>query len=337
MKFRSLLLIGAATSLVVGGNLHAQFPTKDLAGLRTTYTYKSVNGSNILADVYKTDGRGLHPSILLIHGGSLIAGARTTNVPHIGEYLAAGYNVVSIDYRLAPETKLPGIVADVEDAYRWIRTDGPELFGGDPSRIAVIGHSAGAYLALVAGYRFQPQPRAIISFYGFSDITGSWMSLPNPSYVGQIPMVSESVAFDAVKDVAVSSAPTPDFSVPLVDLADGRGAIYLYAVQRGIWPQLVSGHHPVVERDWFAQFEPIRNVTTEYSPTMLLHGEADTEVPFDQSVRMAAELQRAGVDHEFATNPDWNHGFDDVLGLQDPAVARAFSRVLGFLAEHLEK
>ena len=63
--------------------------------------------------------------------------------PLMDRLIEAGFAVVSIDYRLAPETKLPAIVADVEDAFEWIRGQGPDLFRADPDRIAVLGSSAG--------------------------------------------------------------------------------------------------------------------------------------------------------------------------------------------------
>ena len=46
-----------------------------------------------------------------------------------------GFALVSFDYRLAPEVKLPAIVDDVEDALRWLRGKGPELLHIDPDRV----------------------------------------------------------------------------------------------------------------------------------------------------------------------------------------------------------
>ena len=51
--------------------------------------------------------------------------------------------IISIDYRLAPQAKLQQIIQDLQDAYQWVRADGPKLFRIDPNRIAVVGHSAG--------------------------------------------------------------------------------------------------------------------------------------------------------------------------------------------------
>ena len=52
-----------------------------------------------------------------------------------GRLIEAGFAVVSIDYRLAPETKLPAIIEDVEAAFDWIRGQGPDLFRADPDRL----------------------------------------------------------------------------------------------------------------------------------------------------------------------------------------------------------
>ena len=70
-----------------------------------------------------------------------------------------GFALVSFDYRLAPEVKLPAIVEDVEDALRWLRGKGPELLHIDPDRLVVTGGSAGGYLTLLTGFRVRPRPK----------------------------------------------------------------------------------------------------------------------------------------------------------------------------------
>ena len=61
------------------------------------------------------------PALLWMHGGALILGNRTgiTRPFHAGP-LEQGYVIVSIGYRLAPETKLPAIIEDVQDAWKWV-------------------------------------------------------------------------------------------------------------------------------------------------------------------------------------------------------------------------
>ncbi|MBI2942046.1 MAG: prolyl oligopeptidase family serine peptidase [Chloroflexi bacterium] len=74
---------------------------------------------------------------------------------------------------------------------------------------------------------------------------------------------------------------------------------------------------------------PILHVTRDYPPTLLLHGDQDTDVPYEQSVTMAARLAEAEVAHELVTIPGGGHGFDREL--ERPQVAGAFHRVLTFL------
>ena len=102
--------------------------------------------------MYRAAGPGPHPAILYLHGGALIFGERAwISEAEVEVYLNAGYTVVTADYRLAPETKLETILEDVQDAYQWLVRQGPTLFNIDPSRIAVIGPSAGGYLTLLMG------------------------------------------------------------------------------------------------------------------------------------------------------------------------------------------
>ncbi|CAB1120654.1 unnamed protein product [Ectocarpus sp. CCAP 1310/34] len=60
--------------------------------------------------------------------------------------------VVSVGYRLAPEVKFPGPVKDGVSAIRWAKKN-IWAFGGDPHRIAIVGESSGANLAITSGKR----------------------------------------------------------------------------------------------------------------------------------------------------------------------------------------
>src|SRR5438045_9757910 len=92
---------------------------------RRTEIYKSVDGLDIKADIYGV-ADGKRPAVVWIHGGALIMGTRQGVPSQLRDRLLGyGYAIVSIDYRLAPETKLPAIIADLRDAFRWARGAGP--------------------------------------------------------------------------------------------------------------------------------------------------------------------------------------------------------------------
>jgi dipeptidyl aminopeptidase/acylaminoacyl peptidase len=106
----------------------------------------------------------------------------------------------------------------------------------------------------------------------------------------------------------------------------------LYCRQQGIWPKEVTGHDPDAEPEWFDRYCPVRNVSANYPPTMLIHGTADTDVPYEESVKMAKKLSQFGVKHKFLRVPQGGHGLSGV----DPAVrARVFKRAAQFLKVYM--
>lgn len=305
-----------------------------MACSKQTYVYKIVQDCQIQADVYTLPGEELRPAILWLHGGGLIFGDRNmVPLEQVEHYLAAGYTLVAIDYRLAPEAKLDAIHEDLKDAYDWIRKKGPGLFHIDPNRIAVVGHSAGGYLTLMAGFCVQPRPKALISFYGYGDIAGEWYSRPSPHYMKE-PIVSQEMAHQGVGGPVLTG----------IGFSNQRWLFYLFCRQQGLWPQEVAGYDPHTEPKAFERFCPIRNVTQDYPPTLLLHGDKDTDVPFELSNQMAATLQQYQVSHQLIIMKGFGHMFDifadgfpngDPIGLKHPKVAEAFETVLVFLKEQV--
>ena len=97
-------------------------------------------------DVYAPAGVTGAPIVVSIHGGALREGDKAQQ-EFVGQRLAAaGFVTVVINYRLSPSVTHPAHVQDAAHAVAFTRTHARD-FGGDPSRLFVIGHSAGAYLA----------------------------------------------------------------------------------------------------------------------------------------------------------------------------------------------
>jgi acetyl esterase/lipase len=322
---------------------------------KTTVAYREIDGHKILADVYRPQDTTIRPVIVWIHGGALITGNRDLEKPEditrfllafakaggalimdnrdlenredVARFLLAfakaeGCAVVSIDYRLAPETKLPDIISDIEEAFRWLAGDGANQFHLDPRRIVVVGASAGGYLTLVTGYRVWPKPKALVALYGFGDLIGDWSSKPNPYPFYNLRKISREEAESQTDGTVISDS----------DKRKGEGSsIYMYYRQNGLWPEGVSGFARSTIADQITPFEPIRNVTPSWPPTLLIHGTLDTDVPYEQSELMAKKFKEKGVPSTLIPIEHGEHLFEG----GDPQKIRETYKAMGeFIKEH---
>lgn len=102
-------------------------------------------------DIYSPLKGKLHPVVVFVHGGSYLSGDKLSSVFHKASWFTSHDLVfVSIDYRLSPRVKYPSHAEDVVDAIGWVYKN-IGRFGGDPTKMFLMGHSAGAQLvALVS-------------------------------------------------------------------------------------------------------------------------------------------------------------------------------------------
>lgn len=136
-------------------------------------------GARRKLDIYApavVNGRSL-PVIVFIYGGSWANGTKE-GYHFAGRALAAqGFVTFLPDYRLVPEVRFPGFLTDCADAVRWVRAHARD-YGGDPDRIVIVGHSAGAYngAMLALDSRLLGKDRAAIK--GFAGLAGPYDFLP---------------------------------------------------------------------------------------------------------------------------------------------------------------
>lgn len=294
--------------------------------VKTTVTYREVDGHKILADVHRSEGEEIKPVIVWFHGGALINGHRegiSRQIMNLAQ--ERDYAVVSFDYRLAPETKLPDIISDLEAAFRWLAADGAKQFHLDPNRIVVSGGSAGGYLTFVSGYRAKPRPKALVPFWGYGNLTDEWYVQPSPHPRHNWRKVSAEEATKQTDGTVISDSRQ----------RQGQGGmIYLHYRQRGIWTEMVSGFDPGTEAEKIAPFEPVRNVDDNYPPTLMIHGTADTDVPHDQSVQMVEQFNEHHVPHTLISIANGEHGLQG--GDADEIVA-AYARAREFIIKVLDE
>jgi acetyl esterase/lipase len=139
------------------------------------------------------------PVLVFFHGGGWHSG-QPGDYHFIGRTFArAGYVVILPGYRLVPEGRYPAMLEDGAMALAWTRDHAAE-HGGDPERVAVMGHSAGAYLAAMLGLERQWLGRAGVEDGFIKGVVG--LSGPYDFF----PWTSDSArnAFGAAPDPALT-------------------------------------------------------------------------------------------------------------------------------------
>ena len=136
--------------------------------------YAKADGRSLFLDLYVPSGKGPHPVIISVHGGSWTTGDRQQGLLNVVQQLDRGYAIANIDYRLAPGAIYPAQIHDCKAAVRWVRANSG-TYNLDPGAIGVIGFSAGGHLSAILG-----------TSYGVEELEGD---LGNPGYSSRVQAV----------------------------------------------------------------------------------------------------------------------------------------------------
>ena len=203
-----------------------------------------------------------------------------------------GYAVASVNYRLSQHATFPAQIEDCKAAIRWLRAKA-KTYNLDPSRFAVMGASAGGHLAALVG-----------TSGGVKELEGKGGNFDRSSRV------------QAVVDLF---GPT-DFLRMGGSHDNARSPESL----------LIGG--PIQDnKEKVARANPITHVTRDAPPFLILHGDKDPVVPFNQSELLVAALKKAGVEATLRKIEGAGHGGP---AFQSPGNRKAVDE---FLDKHLKK
>ena len=236
--------------------------------------YDRINGVSLLLDLHVPDGAGPFPAAILVHGGGFDEGSKSTNVRPLLPVLAdAGFAWFSIDYRLAPAARLPEAFADVQAAIRWVKKYAA-TYHVDPSKIVLIGESAGGFLVNYAGTHMTPDTRvaAVVDIYGPVDYEK--MALERRDHPERFNMTS-------INRHAANGGGIHFFGADALDDA-GRAKVRAAS--------------------------PIHAVSKGMPPFLCIHGTKDDQVPYGQSPAMCDAMRKVGAACELITIGGGGHG-----------------------------
>lgn len=187
-------------------------------------------------DLYAPRRRGGEPLpiIVFFYGGSWNSGTKD-GYAFAGRALAArGFLVAIPDYRLVPEVRFPAFLEDAAAAVRWVRAHAGR-YGGDPDRIVLAGHSAGAYNAAMLSLdpRWLGPDRPAIR--GFAGLAGPYDFLPfdTPASRAAFGEAPDPPATQPVRFASPGDPPALLLVAGKDDLVRPRNAISLAAALRG--------------------------------------------------------------------------------------------------------
>jgi acetyl esterase/lipase len=227
---------------------------------RADIPFATVDGQQLKLDLYLPRNIANPPLLVWVHGGAWSRGSKG-DVDAI-ELVREGYAIASIDYRLSTQAKFPAQIFDIKAAIRHLRAHAAE-YRFDPARIGIMGSSAGAHLAVLAGVTngnaayegkvggdlAQSSPvRAIVSYYGASDLT-TILKQSTPYGVGM--------------------------RVPALEL--------------------LLGGQPDAKPELARMASPVFQVDAGDPPLFLLHGDADPQMPPAQSKEMYEAYKSKGL------------------------------------------
>ena len=281
---RKLLILGATAMLLAtsAGAQPGQGPVGDMSRVTTVMDqpFATVDRQTLAFDLYLPKGVESPPLLVWVHGGGWMFGERAP-VSTV-RLVNAGYAMASVSYRLAGTAPYPAQIHDVKAAIRYLRANA-DRYGYDASRIGIVGVSAGAHLAQLAG------------------VTNG--SAEHEGDVGDFDDVSSDVA------AIVSYFGASD----LTTILDQSTPFGLNIRVPGL-EKLFGG--PVEEKQDLARSaSPVFFVDAGDPPLLLLHGDRDPQMPINQSHEIDGAYEAAGLDVAFEVVHGAVHGgpqfFDD--------------------------
>ncbi len=276
MKIKLISALGLWATLAWASSAIAEEPAKKPAppklpdGVRVERDLAYVEGGHERnkLDIYlpeKVEGR--LPLIVWIHGGGWQAGNKD-GCPAV-PFVAKGYVVASINYRLSQHAVFPAQIEDCKAAIRWLRANAAK-YHIDPERVGVWGVSAGGHLVALLG-----------TTGGVKDLDGSGGNL-DPS--------------SRVQCVVDWFGPT--------DMLTMRGS---HDNPNSPEARLIGG--PLQNnKDKARQTSPVTYVSKDSAPFLIMHGDKDPLVPLDQSKELAEALTKAGVEAKLVVVEGNGHG-----------------------------
>lgn len=237
-------------------------------------------------------------TIVYFHGGGLFCGSRhDLPEPYQQLLVQAGFDLLALDYPFAPECSLREIHASVQESMRFLFAENLIPAG---ERYALFGRSAGGYLSfMTCSWLLEtklPQPAALISLYGYAQLTDPAFHTPDKYYLSLGKISAESC------QKLLRSAPITESPI------EERLCLYIRARQEGSWiDTLCQGEDP-------ARFGVLESQYPLFPPVYMAACTMDPDVPYRISKQLKRKLPHAVLTTLYESSHDFDRDLTQKTG-----------------------
>lgn len=204
-----LVLVAMSLAAVACAPVDALNATVSTSGQTIIRDVPYLPGPRHSLDVYRADASaGALPVVVFIYGGAWRNGEKADYLFAASALARSGFLVMVPDYRLYPEVQFPGFIDDAAQAVAFARRAAPS-YGGDPQRLFIVGHSAGAHIAAMLALDPRYLEKAGMSRRDLAGVVG----LAGPYDFAPIQSPDVRAVFSAAADQAQTQP---------IDFVDGR-------------------------------------------------------------------------------------------------------------------
>ncbi len=272
--------------------------------------YGRKHGMALTLDVFTPKEKAKGIGLVFVISGGWFSNHDAIPVPLIEPLVKRGYTVFAVCHGSQPRFTIPEIIDDINRSVRFVRHQARD-YGIDPDRIGILGASAGGHLSLMQA------------------TNGDGGKLLAPDSVSRTSSrVQAVVAFFPPTDFLNYGKPG-EHALGTGKLAGYRAPFdfHDFDIKQHLYTRVTD---PARIEEIGRSISPINHVSSDDPPVLLIHGDADPLVPYQQSEIMVAKLKASGNEAKLITKPGAQHGW--------LSIEKDFeTEVVGWFDAHLKK